>query len=60
MHTYVMVIPISERVKKGDAKSIVTFLKTKGPLSEESAKSITEALEKGRKGATRKLASADA
>ena len=49
---------ILECANKGDAKSIIAFLKAKGPLSEESAKTITEASEKGRKSATaRKLAS---
>ena len=42
---------ISECDKKGDPKSILEFLNTHGPLSEESEKSITEALEKGRKNA---------
>jgi predicted CopG family antitoxin len=43
---------ISECANKGDAKNILAFLNTKGPLSEQSAKYITEALEKGRKNAT--------
>ena len=42
---------ISECTNKGDPKSILEFLNTHGPLSEESEKSITEALEKGRKNA---------
>jgi predicted CopG family antitoxin len=47
---------ISECTSKGDAKSIVAFLQTKGPLSEESEKKITDASEKGRKNAVaRKL-----
>jgi predicted CopG family antitoxin len=40
---------VSECTKKGDAKSILLFLNAKGPLSDESAKNITDASEKGRK-----------
>jgi hypothetical protein len=48
---------ISECTNKGDANSILTFLKTKGPLSEESAENITKALERGRTSAVaRKIA----
>ena len=43
---------LSECANKGDAKSIATFLKSKGPLSEESEKNIIETSEKGRKNAT--------
>jgi predicted CopG family antitoxin len=43
---------ISECANKGDAKSIIAFLETKGPISEESAKNITESSEKGRKSTT--------
>ena len=47
---------LSECTNKGDPKSILIFFKTEGPLSEESATNITEAMEKGRKNATpRKL-----
>jgi len=47
---------LSECTLKGDAKSILTFLKTQGTLSEESAKNITDLLEKTRKNAVaRKL-----
>jgi len=52
------VILITKRAKKGDPKSILEFLKSHEPLSEESAKEIMEAVEKGRKNATaRKSAS---
>lgn len=58
--TELLKVLISECASKGDAKSILAFLETKGPLSEESAKYITEALEKGRKNATaRNLASSE-
>ncbi len=41
---------LSQCEKKGDPKSILEFLKAKGPiLSEESAKRIMEESEKGRK-----------
>ncbi len=53
-------ILIPKRAKKGDAKSILEFLKSHEPLSEESAKKITEATKKGRKNATaRKFDSID-
>ena len=49
---------ISECTNKGDAKSILSFLNANEPLSEEGAKAILEASEKGRKNATaRKSAS---
>jgi len=54
------VIPVPKRAKKGDAESILEFLKSHEPLSEESAKKIMEAVEKGRKNApARKFASTD-
>jgi hypothetical protein len=54
------VIPISSSSKKGDPKSILEFLNTHEPLSEESAKAILEASEKGRKNAkARKLDSVE-
>ncbi len=40
---------ISECSNKGDAKSIIAFLKKSQTLSDESVKNITRALEKGRK-----------
>ena len=47
---------VSERTSRGDAKTIIAFLNTKGPLSEESEKNISDALKKGRKTAvSRKL-----
>ncbi len=49
---------ISECNNKGDAESILSFLNSTEPLSEEGAKAILEASEKGRKSATtRKSAS---
>jgi len=39
---------ISECQNKGDPKSIANFLNTQEPLSEQSERNITEALEKGR------------
>ena len=39
---------ISECQNKGDAKSIANFLNTQEPLSVQSERNITEALEKGR------------
>lgn len=49
---------LSECNNKGDAKSILSFLNANEPLSEEGAKAILEASEKGRKSATaRKSAS---
>ena len=48
--------PLSECATRGDPNSILEFLKSHEPLSEESAKKILEATEKGRKNATaRKL-----
>ena len=56
--TELLKVLVSECVNKGDAKSILAFLKAKGPISEESAKNITKSSQKGRKSATaRKLAS---
>ena len=49
--TELLKILVSECNPKGDAKKILAFLNTNGPLSEESAKNITETLENGRKGA---------
>ena len=43
---------IAECANKGDAKSILTFLKTNRTLSEESEKNIEEGLAKGRKNAS--------
>jgi predicted CopG family antitoxin len=43
---------ISECDKKGDPKSILEFLNTHEPLSEEDAKSLTKASEEARKNAT--------
>ncbi len=43
---------ISECTNKGDPKTILSFLNTNNPLSDESAKSLTEASEKARKNAT--------
>ncbi len=43
---------ISECTNKGDPKTILTFLNANTPLSEESAKAILDASEKGRKSAT--------
>jgi predicted CopG family antitoxin len=40
---------MSECTNKGDPKSILSFLNTKGPLSEEDAKVILEATAKGRR-----------
>ena len=40
---------ISECANKGDPKSILEFLNTHEPLSEEAAKAILDATEKGRK-----------
>ena len=49
---------ISECTNKGDPKSILEFLNTHEPLSEEDAKSLTKASEEARKNATaRKSAS---
>jgi len=49
---------ISECDKKGDPKSILEFLNTHEPLSEEAAEAILDATEKGRKNAVpRKSAS---
>ena len=49
---------ISECNNKGDAKRILEFLNANEPLSEEGAKAMLEASEKGRKSATtRKSAS---
>jgi len=48
--------PLSECATRGDPKRILEFLNTHEPLSEEDAKAILEASEKGRKSATaRKL-----
>jgi predicted CopG family antitoxin len=43
---------ILECANKGDPKTILSYLKTNPPLSEEDAKSLTEASEKARKNAT--------
>jgi hypothetical protein len=43
---------ISECTNKGDPKTILAFLNANNPLSEESAKTILDASEKGRKSAT--------
>jgi predicted CopG family antitoxin len=49
---------LEECPKKGDAKTILEFLKTHEPLSEEEAESLTKASEEARKNATpRKSAS---
>jgi hypothetical protein len=54
------VILIPKRAKKGDPKSILEFLKTHEPLSEEDAKSLTKASEEARKNTTaRKFDSTD-
>jgi predicted CopG family antitoxin len=50
--TKLLEVLISECANKGDVKNIIAFLKANGPLSEESAKTITEGLEKGRKSST--------
>ncbi len=42
---------ISESVNKGDPKTISAFIKAQGPLSEESAKNITNTIEDRRKAA---------
>ncbi len=47
---------ISECKNKGDPNSILSFLNTREPISEESAKAITTSMLKGRKTAvTRKF-----
>jgi predicted CopG family antitoxin len=45
---------ISECENKGDGKSIIEFLKTHEPISEDSAKSIMDAVAKGKKSATQR------
>ncbi len=42
---------ISECVNKGDPKTISAFIKAQGPLSEASAKNITNTMEDRRKAA---------